>query len=623
MILRFLNRSLMRRLVSHFLLLSLLIVALAGSLAFVGTRRALRESVVHRLEVLAALGEEQLQRWVASQRQEVVFLASLPKVVTLAEPLLDEVNSLGEDSPEIHEELRRFLSRILEMKPHLGEIQLLSVAGGRVVLCTDGGHQGEYHVQESYFTEGLRSTSVQNVYPSPLTFQPTLTISTPLRGRNGQLLGVLLSHLDLGEFDRILGSRAGLGERGEIYLVDRLSAFVSGVQFGREQFPHGVHSEAIQAAISGLDGAGLYDNYEGIPVVGVYRWIDELELAFLAEIPQENAFAPAHTMALLIFGIGLLLALFLTVGTLLLARQIIRPILRLKEAALRVSEGDLKATAPIMTEDEIGLLAATFNQMTERLSRLYEDLQEEIVQRERTEEELVAKNSELERFTYTVSHDLKSPLITITGFLSFLEADALAGNHDRVRKDADRIRSAAESMARLLDELLELSRVGRLISEPQEVPLVELAEQVRALLTGALEKRGVEFVISSELPTVSGDRTRLLQVFQNLVDNAIKFMGEQEAPRIEIGVRQDDGSEVIVCVQDNGLGIEASFHDKVFDLFERLEGRSGIGSGVGLALVKRIVEVHGGRVWVESQGKGRGATFCMTLPLVEGTKAEH
>jgi len=612
MILRFLNRSLMRRLVSHFLLLSLLIVALAGSLAFVGPRKALEDSVVDRLEVLTALGEKQLLHWVDNQRLDIVFLASLPEMVTLTEMLLGEPHS-----EESQEGLKRLLDRIVEMKPHLGEIQILSADSGRVLVCSDGQHEDEYHIQDRYFTQGLEGTFIQNVYPSPETFLPTLTISTPLGGRPGQALGVLVSHLNLEELDRILRGRAGLDEKGEIYLVDRFNAFVCGTQFGRERFPRGVHSEAIAAAISGVDGSGLYNNYEGIAVVGVYRWIDELELAFLAEIHQEDAFAPARLMALRIFGIGLLLALLLTVGTLVLARQIIRPILRLKEAALRVSEGDLKATAPITTEDEIGLLASTFNQMTERLSELYEDLHQEIGQREQTQKELEAKNSELERFAYTVSHDLKSPLVTIAGFLTFLEKDALAGDHDRVRRDVDRIRSAAESMARLLDELLELSRVGRLISEPEDVPLAEIGEQVRALLTGALGERGVEFVSSSALPVVSGDRMRLLEVFQNLVDNAIKFMGEQAAPRIEIGVRRD-GEQQVIYVRDNGMGIAPPFHDKVFGLFERLDDRRGMGSGVGLALVKRIVEVHGGRVWVEAEGAGCGATFCLTLPVVEG-----
>lgn len=618
MIWRVLNRSLMWRLVSHFLLLSLLIVALAGSLTFLGTRKTLRDSVIDRLDVLAALGEEQLLRWVANQRQDVVFLAALPEVADLAAELF-ETGGEEESKQAAREHLHAFLLSSVELKPQLGEVQILSADGGRVVACTDGKHEGEYRVHDSHFVRGLQGTFVQNVYPAPETFLPTLTISTPLRGPTGEPLGVLLSHLDLKELDRILKVRTGLHEEEEIYLVDRFNAFVSGTQFGRESFRRGVRSEAIQAAISGDDGSGLYENYEGTPVIGVYRWIDDLDLALLVEISEEEALAPAGRVAARILGMGLAMVLLFTVGTLILARQIVRPILRLKETALRVSEGDLEATAPITTEDEIGLLADTFNRMTGRLSELYSNLHREIDQRRRTEEELVAKNAELERFTYTVSHDLKSPLVTISGFLSFLEKDALAGNRDRIQRDVDRIRTAAESMARLLDELLKLSRVGRMVNEPEDVPLTPLVEQVGTLLAGALGERQVELVIAPDLPVVSGDPTRLLEVFQNLIDNAIKFMGGREDPRIEVGVREVEEEEIIF-VQDNGIGIDPRFHDKVFGLFECLDDRRATdrGTGVGLALVKRIVEVHGGRVWVESEGVGKGSTFCFTLPGAEG-----
>ena len=615
MIWGFWNRSLMARLVSHYLLLSLSIVALAGTLAFFQARYALRSSVIDRLGVLAAQSEEQLLRWEATQRQDVVFLASLPWVVSLADPLLSS-SSTVEERALARTGLRDLLVSTLALKPYLGEILVLSPNGGEVVLCTDGSHLGEYRVQDSYFIEGLRGTFVQNVYPSPETYLPTMTIATPLLGRAEGPLGVLVSHLDLGELDRILEVGEGLGREGEIYLIDSYNAFVSGTRFGRDRFPRGVRSEAIETALAGQDGAGLYENYDGVPVIGVFRWIEDLELALVVEMPQDEAFAPARQLAGLLFGVGLLLALALNVGTYLLSRQILQPILDLKAAALRVGEGDLEVTAPISTDDEIGLLARTFNQMTGKLSELYGNLRREIIQRQRTQEELVAKNEELERFTYTVSHDLKSPLVTISGFVSFLEKDALAGNHDRVRADADRIRTAADSMARLLDELLKLSRAGRMVNEPKAVPLVDLARQVQDLLTGAINARGVEVHIAEDLPVVLGDPLRLQEVVQNLFDNAVKFMGEETAPQIEMGWRTQDG-DAVIFVRDNGVGIDPIYHEKIFSLFERIDDGRKHGSGVGLALVKRIVEVHGGKIWVESEGMGKGASFCFTLPLAE------
>ena len=224
---------------------------------------------------------------------------------------------------------------------------------------------------------------------------------------------------------------------------------------------------------------------------------------------------------------------------------------------------------------------------------------------------LEAQNAELERFTYTVSHDLKSPLITIKGFVGMLQRDLAEEDSGQVESDLMRISAAADKMNMLLRDLLELSRIGRLVNPSENVPLGELAHEVVEIVGGQVEGKGVEVEILPDLPVVFGDRLRLLEVVQNLVDNAIKYMGDQPRPRIEIGSRRD-GDETVCYVRDNGMGIEPGYQEKIFGLFEQLDQHME-GSGIGLALVKRIVEVHGGRVWVESEGQGRGSTFCFTI----------
>jgi len=220
----------------------------------------------------------------------------------------------------------------------------------------------------------------------------------------------------------------------------------------------------------------------------------------------------------------------------------------------------------------------------------------------------------LECFTYTVSHDLKAPLITIRGFLGLLEQDALANDVERLQADMARIVEATDKMRRLLDELLELSRIGRLMNPPEDVPFETIVREALSLVHGALEARGVNVHVATGLPIVHGDRTRLVGVVQNLVDNGVKFMGDQPQPRIDIGqLGTDDTGKPILFVQDNGSGIDPQYHNQVFGLFSKLDTKS-TGTGVGLALVKRIVEVHGGRIWVESAGVNCGSTFFFTLP---------
>jgi PAS domain S-box-containing protein len=235
----------------------------------------------------------------------------------------------------------------------------------------------------------------------------------------------------------------------------------------------------------------------------------------------------------------------------------------------------------------------------------------DITEQKRAQELLRQQNEELTRFTYTVSHDLKSPLVTIRTFLGYLEKDLKKGDAASVRTDLGHMRRAADRMGDLLDELLELSRIGRKMSAPEDVPLPTLAREALDLVAGAVAERHVQVKVTDAPVILRGDRRRLLEVFQNLLDNAVKFMGDQPDPRVEVGA-EPRGSELVLFVRDNGMGIDPRHIGKLFGLFEKLDPATP-GTGIGLALVKRIVEVHGGRIWAESAGPGQGTVFYFTL----------
>ena len=243
-------------------------------------------------------------------------------------------------------------------------------------------------------------------------------------------------------------------------------------------------------------------------------------------------------------------------------------------------------------------------------TRLQESVKKEMEIQEKLIRELEVKNEELERFTYTASHDLKSPLITIRGFLGYLEQDARAGKFERLVSDIQRISDATEKMHRLLSELLDLSRVGRVASEKQNVPFEAIVTEALKRVEGQIKEKQVEVQVRSGFPVVHVDKERLIEVIQNLVDNAVKFMGKQPSPHIEIGFNMQDGNPIFF-VRDNGIGIKKEFQKKIFGLFDKLNPATD-GTGVGLALVKRIIEVYGGSIWVESQ-EGMGATFYFSL----------
>lgn len=226
--------------------------------------------------------------------------------------------------------------------------------------------------------------------------------------------------------------------------------------------------------------------------------------------------------------------------------------------------------------------------------------------------ELESKNAELERFVYTVSHDLKTPLVTITGYIGLLQQAIESNDSDRIKSDLNQIARAAESMAALLEGLLELSRIGRIVNPPEAGSLGYLVRSAVDSVREKLISRGVELEIDDDMPQYWGDRLRLFEVFQNLLENGIKFMGDQPSPRIKISALEN-GDEIICRVQDNGIGIDPKYHDRIFNLFERLNPEID-GTGIGMSLVQRIIEAHGGSIRVESVGEQQGCTMVFTLP---------
>jgi signal transduction histidine kinase len=245
-------------------------------------------------------------------------------------------------------------------------------------------------------------------------------------------------------------------------------------------------------------------------------------------------------------------------------------------------------------------------------TNLYNALQMELAERKKLISQLERNNAELERFTYTVSHDLRNPLVTIKGFLGMLRKDMQDHRPDRVTSDIERIENAADKMHKLLTDLLELSRIGRMQNPPEEIDLNQLVSEAIESLDARLRSKNVLVNSVLDLPTVYGDRTRLREVFENLIDNAAKYTGEQPTPMIEIGTRVNT-NETIIFVKDNGMGIDPQFQTKIFGLFDKLNPASE-GTGIGLAIIKRIIETNGGKIWVESEGLGKGSTFCFTLP---------
>lgn len=237
----------------------------------------------------------------------------------------------------------------------------------------------------------------------------------------------------------------------------------------------------------------------------------------------------------------------------------------------------------------------------------------DITERKQAEEELRKINEELKNFIHIVSHDLKTPIISIQGFAARLLKNYQEKPGDKGRNYLERIKSSACRMEMLISDLLALSKIGRVASTFEDVSALEIVKEVISNLQYRIKENGIEVVIPPDLPVIYADQARIYQVFENLLVNAIKYMGNTKNPGIDIGC-EDRGNFHRFYVRDNGSGIDPQYHRKIFEMFYRLkEARAEDGTGLGLAIVDRIVRNHGGKVWVESE-KGKGATFYFNLP---------
>lgn len=277
---------------------------------------------------------------------------------------------------------------------------------------------------------------------------------------------------------------------------------------------------------------------------------------------------------------------------------VLRPVAELGRETRLVRSGELQHEVSVQGPAEISALAADV-----------EDMRRDLVAQT---EDLARSNRDLEQFAYVASHDLQEPLRKVTSFCQMLERRYAGQLDERADQYIAFAVDGAKRMQQLINDLLSFSRVGRLSEGRSDVELADCLDAALANLAGAVEASGAR-VVAAPLPRVSGERPLLVQLFQNLIGNAIKFRGDRQ-PEIRIGAqRRDDESWELSC-SDNGIGIEPQYAERIFVIFQRLHGKDEFsGTGIGLALCKRIVEHHGGEIWLDTSAAA-GTTFRWTLP---------
>jgi len=363
----FLQTSLTARLLTLFLLLAIVPLAVTGLLAYESGRQSIVSNVEAHLESVAILKEQEIDSWVHHLEHTITWLASSPQTTSGAAVLA--THTAGD--PQVlasHDALVAEFGRITDLE-HVSPVFLVDSATGQIIASSDTSWEGQFRDTEPWFIHGKTVTYVSDIRHSLALGQPTMVIATPVKDDRGQLLGVLAGHANLEGLSEIMMERSGLGETGETYLVNTGNLLLTDLRFEPGvTFRKWAFTEGVNRALAGESGVGLYPDYREEPVIGSYRWLANRHMALLAEMDQAEAFAPIVALRNAVLQIGLAVALVVAGLTLLTARTITRPVHQLVVGAQEIGRGNLAHRIETGARDEIGQLAGAFNDMTANLS---------------------------------------------------------------------------------------------------------------------------------------------------------------------------------------------------------------------------------------------------------------
>ena len=610
-----------------------LIPVIFGAVMFSQARTALQAVRIAQLNNIADLKKDKIETFFSERTADIRSTQNYLNIKRNL-PLLYARSGEGTRASSANNlTLRELDSQLKPFQMDYGYLNLmLTDQHGRVVYVSDDALRpelvGKPLRDRNIYEKGKKAIYFSDIFVNKArdnTFE--MYCVALVKGLNGNFIGEVVIEIDMGPIYSFIQDTTGLGKTGEALIAKREgneAVFLSPLRNDPEaaltkrvSFNDSVAHPA-QMAARGEDGSGITRDYQGTEVLAAWRYIPFLRWGLVTKITADEAFAPIAQLRTFFMAAGFFVVALGAIAALAISKTITGPLRSLQEGAEAIAGGDLDRHVGTNARDEVGQLSRAFDVMTdalvhditerkyaeEKIKKLNEDLEHHVAQ-------LVQSNKELEAFSYSVSHDLRSPLRGIDGFSLALLEDYAHKFDDTGRDYLERIRLASQRMAQLIDDLLNLSRITRREMKRERVDLSRIAQDIADRLKKNHPERTVEFVVSGGL-TAYGDERLLRIALENLFGNAWKFTGAHQQGRIEFGSAQPDGRAAFF-LKDDGAGFDMTYVDKLFGPFQRLHASSDFpGTGIGLATVQRIIHRHGGRVWIEGEVE-KGATVYFTL----------
>lgn len=608
------------------LLISLMPLTAISLIAYNLAHDTIEAAINNQLEAIATIQKHHVENIIDRQKERLDLVRTrTPMLVAL-----ERFYKTGEKSQQ--EIAGSALSGAKSAIEDFKEIYILNPQG-RVVASTNASLLNRDLSQEEYFEKGLKGYSL-DIFSLAGRVEGLNYLSCPVTWNN-RLLGVLVIESSLDPITSLTSDYTGLGKTGEILLARRekngAALFLTPLREDKDAaLKRSIAKDELrvpmtQALLKNEQPPADSTDYRGKEIYAAIRYIEETDWGLVVKIDKDEIHIPINRFRNLLLITIFIAAIVAILISLWFSRSVTGPIISLANTVRRVDDGDLSARSELTSDDEVGMLATVFNDMTDKLLGLYSGLEDKV--KKRTEEvtklneelkrhsiELDSINKELETFNYSVSHDLRAPLRAIDGFSLALLEDYNERLDEQGRDYLQRVRAATQRMGHLIDAMLRLSRLSRSEMRIGTVDLSVIAREITNELSKDQPERKAEFIIQDRM-TTKGDINLLRILLENLIGNAWKFTANTPEPKIEFGVNLEAGDKVYF-VSDNGSGFEMAYANKLFAPFQRLHSDTEFpGLGIGLATVKRIIYRHGGTIRAEAE-VGKGAAFYFKLNVV-------
>lgn len=589
-----------------FLIVGACLTIVTGILYFYNARSIILHSAGNQLESLSAAKKHRIESIISKKEEELRLVQNR----LFQNQHLYHLNMYGKLNDTLCVSYRKLITKNIKKLtkeiPSFRNIHVLNKAGVAIASTDTGAINFNFSILD-FVQQALAGQNNISSFIDEPNDNAYLCLSAPLYFK-GNLQGGILIETTTDDLKTLTGDYTGLGNTGETVIAqlisDSVACFITSTRNEKKNL-HKItlNKSAPQAVFLALAGnEKLYldaNDYGNQKIATSCRYISTTQWGIVTKIDMTEILAPAEELKWMSLKIGAGALMVLFVLSFILSSSIVKPINKITDAAKEISQGKWTRRVEINSTNELGDLANSFNKMTDTLVKTQENLELKLIELDRS-------NTSLEKFAFVVSHDLKSPLNTVLSIIELLGTNHLGTLTEEGRQMLSILSQKVDHMKEMIGGILEFARLGNL------QPTTELLDLKQLLLSMAQPLREQAYIeICSDLPKLKMSNILAEQLFQNLFTNAIKY-NRSETKKIKVGANRD-GKTIVYYVTDNGIGVQENYYDKIFDIFQTVAPKGTDSTGIGLAIVKKIVESYGGKIWVKST-HAEGSTFFFTLP---------